>query len=45
MRLIGWAAVIYTVRDWWSLATFLVLVTLFVYLEERQWKIRGRRKQ
>ncbi len=44
MRLIGWAAVIYAVKDWWSLAAFLTLVAVYVLVEVRKRPQRRKRE-
>ncbi len=35
MPLLGWAAIIYAVHDWWSLTTLLLLLGRQLYLDQR----------
>lgn len=43
MRLVGWAAVICAVTDWWSLATLLTLIAFHFLVEERKRPPRRKR--
>jgi protein-S-isoprenylcysteine O-methyltransferase Ste14 len=43
MGVVGWAGVIFAVRDWWSLTAFLIFTAVYIVLEERKRLLQQRR--
>ena len=45
MPLIGWAAIIYAVHDWWPLTALLLLLGRQLYLETRSQQLKTKRSK